>query len=110
MPMTRVAAGHPGHRRGQVAAAAGDVVEVHRLADHQVAVGVEAAPELGAVVLEVALDLELLPQAERVALRGPVDEVAAEAVGEHVVAAERDLGDHPGDRQAVLGPSPGAAS
>ena len=64
----------------------------------EVAVGVEAADELVAVVLEVALDLEALPQLEAVAERRAVGELAAEAVGEHVVAAERDLGDHPGDR------------
>ena len=49
-------------------AAAGDVVEVHRLADDEVAVRVEAPAQLGAVVLEVALDLELLPQPERAVL------------------------------------------
>ena len=58
-----------------------------------VAAGVEAASELGAVVLEVALDLELV-----------VDEVAAEALGEDVVAAERHLGDHPGHGEALVGP------
>ncbi len=69
MPMTRPTPGCA-HRPGEAAAAAGDVVEVHRLADDEVAVGVEAAPELGAVVLEVALDLELLPEAERVGAPG----------------------------------------
>ena len=46
------------------AAAAADVVQIHRLADDQVAVGVEAAHQLVAVVIEVALDLESLPQVE----------------------------------------------
>ncbi len=79
----------------------GDVVQIHRLADHEVAVGVEAMHQSFAVVLEVALDLELLPQPERVAERRPVGEIAPEAIGEHVVAAERDLGDLAGDGETL---------
>ena len=85
-------------------------MQVHRLADHEIAVGVEAAHQLGAVVLEVALDLELLPQPERVAESAPIGEVAAEPVGEHVVAAERHLRHHAGDRQPVARAVAGAAS
>ena len=92
MPRVSARRPHARHRPGDAAAVAGDVVEVHRRADHDVAVGVEAPAELGAVVLEVALDLELV-----------ADEVAAEALGEHVVAAERDLGHHPGHGQPLVG-------
>ena len=55
------------------------------------------------MVLEVALDLELLPEPEVVAELRPLGDVAAEAVGEHVVAAERHLGHHPGDREPFAG-------
>ena len=47
----------------QAAPAAADVVEVHGLGRDQVGVGVEPAGQLLAVVVEVALDLEALPQA-----------------------------------------------
>ena len=64
-----------------------------------------------AVVVEVALDLEALPQVEPAAERRAVGELAAELLGEHVVAAERHLGDHPGDGQALrTDRRPGAAS
>ena len=56
MPATVTSARHPGQRRGDPAPAAADVVVVHRLAQHDVGVGVEALGELVAVVLEVGLD------------------------------------------------------
>ena len=49
---------------------AADVVQVHGLRQQQVAVGVEAPDELVAVVVEVALDLEALPQVEARRARG----------------------------------------
>ena len=58
-------------------------------------------------MVEVALDLELLPQREVVAEVGAVGDRPTEALGEHVVAAERHLGDHAGDGQAVAGPVAG---
>ena len=51
-------------RRFEPTPAAADVVQVHRLADGEIGVGVEAAHELVAVIVEVALDLEPLPQRE----------------------------------------------
>ena len=88
-------------KRGVDAApAAADVVQVHRLREQQVGVGVEAADELVAVVLEVALDLEALPQAEAALER--LDDLAAEAVGEDVVGAEGDLAHHAGEGEALV--------
>ena len=103
MPIDRVGAAEPAHRPLDAAAAAGDVVQVHRLADDQVAVGVEPPRQLVAVMLEVALDLELLPQPERVAHGSPVGELPTEPVGEHVVAAERHLGHHAGHGRGPRG-------
>ena len=96
-----------GHRTRDMAcsnapAPAGDVVEVHRLGDREVAVGVEPPGQLRAVVLEVPLDLEALPHVERVADLGGVGELTAEPVGEHVVAAERHLRDHPRHLESLV--------
>ena len=92
-------------QRGVDAApAAAEVVQVHRLGEQQVGVGVEAADELVAVVLEVALDLEALPQREAVER---LDDLAPEAVGEHVVGAEGDLADHAGQGEALVRPVAG---
>ena len=91
---------HPGERRLGPAPAPAEVVQVHRLGQQQVAVGVEPPHELVALVLEVALDLEALPQ--RVAL-DRLDDLAAEAGAEHVVAAEGHHRDHAGGGQAVVG-------
>ena len=74
-----------------------DIVEVHGLADQQVAVGIESVAELAAVMIEILLDLELLPQPEAVAELGAVRDRAPEPFREHVVAAERHLRDHAGD-------------
>ncbi len=101
MPRTSVGDPHPRHGGLEAAPAGADVVEVHGLADHQVAVGVEAADELVAVVVEVALDLEALPQAGLVVLA--LGQLPAEAVGERVVGPERHLGHHAGDGQPLVG-------
>ncbi len=84
----------------ETAAAPADVVEVHGLGQHEIRVGIEAPDELVAVVFEVALDLEPLPELEPVER---LDQLAAEAVGEHVVGSERDLADHPGQREPLVG-------
>ena len=91
---------HAAHRRVRAAAPAADVVQVHGLGEQQVGVGVEAADELVALVLEVALHLEPLPQREAVER---LDDLAAELAGEDVVAAEGDLADHARDRQRLVG-------
>ena len=63
--------------------------------------------ELRAMVVEVALHLELLPQGEMVAELGTVGDRTTEPLGEHVVAAERHLGDHAGDGKTVCRPVAG---
>jgi hypothetical protein len=83
------------------AAAPTEVVEVHRPVDHQVGVGVEPAGELGAVVVEVALDVEALPHREAV-VQG-VELLAAEPLVEHPLGAVADLGRLPGDGEAHVG-------
>ena len=98
-PMASTGARTRRHRRVGAAPPAAEVVQVHRLGEQQVGVGVEAAHELVAVVLEVALHLEALPQREPVER---LDHLAAEAAGEDVVAAEGDLADHAGDRQRLV--------
>ena len=60
------------YRRFEVAPAPSEIVEVHRLADDEIAVGVEAVTEFGTVVVEVALDLELLPERQVIAEFGAV--------------------------------------
>ena len=57
---------HPPERLGERAAAARDVVRVHRLDEAEVAARVEASRELVAVEVEVALDREAPALAERV--------------------------------------------
>ena len=52
-------------------------------------------------MLEIALDLVLLPHPEDVACFCAPREVSTESIGEHVVAAERDLSDLSGDRQTA---------
>ena len=81
-------------RRGDAAAAAADVVVVHRLDEHDVGVRVEAARELVAVVLEVRLDR--VAAAARAGPRRP--EAAAEPVVELELGAVADLADAAGDR------------
>ena len=100
MPIVRTGTRDPLHRRLEPAPATTDVLQVHRLADHEVGVRVEAADELVAVIVEVALDLEALPEREPVL---QVGHLATEAVGEHVVGPERDLRDLPRDREALVG-------
>ena len=75
MPIVRTGTRMRSIAVSSAAPAATDVVQVHRLADHEIGVGVEAAHELVAVVLEIALDLEALPQREavRAAARPPRD-------------------------------------
>ena len=107
IPIVRFGTVDERHRPLEGASTTGDVVQVHRFADDEIAVGVEPAHELVAVVVEVALDLELLPQPERVAELGPIGEVATEPLGEGVVAAERDLGDLSRDRQTLGRPVAG---
>ncbi len=92
-----------GHRRFETAAPAAHVVQIHCLADDEIAVGVEAAHELVAVMVEVALDFEALPEVELVAQRRPVGELPPEPVVEHVVATERHLGDHASDGEPSVG-------
>ena len=65
----------------------------------QVAVGVEAADELLALVVEVALDLEALLQE----VLQQLDTVPAEAGLVDLVAAVGDVGDHPGQGEAGVG-------
>ena len=60
-----------------LAAVAADVVEIHRAGQVEVAVGVEAADQRVAVVVEVALDVE--GGAERGVEHGPGGRVATEA-------------------------------
>ena len=88
--------------RVQAASTPAQVVEVHGLGEQQVRVRVEAAGELDAVVVEVALHLEPLPHLE--AAVQPLDRLPAELAGEHIVAAEGDLRDLPGERQPGVGP------
>ena len=57
------------------------------------------------MVLEVALDFESLPQREAAVQR--LDDLATEAVGEHIVAAEGDLADHAGQRETFVRTVPG---
>ena len=90
---------HPSHRTFERRPTPRDVVQIHRLADRQIAVGVEPSYELHPVVVEVALDLEALPHPEHLVLWRLVGHLPSEPVGEDVVGAERDLGDHPRDRQ-----------
>ena len=75
-----------------------EVVEVHRLGQQQVAVGIEPPDQLVALVLQVALDLEPLPQREAL---DRLDDLL-EPLAEHVVAAERHHRHHPG-RPGLVG-------
>ena len=88
-----------GHGRVDALPAPAEVVQVHRLGEEQVRVGVEAAHELVAVVLEVALHLEPLPQREAVER---LHDLTSEAAREDVVAAERDLADHASQGQPLV--------
>ena len=56
------------------------------------------------MVLEVALDLEPLPQLEAVER---LDQLTAEPVGEDAVGPERDLADHAGHGETLVGPVAG---
>ena len=58
-------------------------------------------PELAAVMLEVLLDLELLPHVHGLGAIAAMGNGPTEALGKDVVAPERDLGDHAGDGQAL---------
>ena len=78
------------------AASAADVVVVHRVAEHDVAVGVEAPGELRALVLEVALD-RVPPARERVLVALAA---AAEALLELELGAVAHRADPARDRHA----------
>ena len=78
------------------AAAAADVVVVHRARQHDVGVGVEAARELLAVVLEVRLD-RVLPALERMLV---VLVAAVEPLRELELGAVADLPDPARQRRA----------
>ena len=81
-------------------------MQVHRLADDGVTVRIETADQLVAVVVEVALHPEPLPQvvAERAVLVG---QFPTELLGEGIVAAERHLGDLPRGGQPLPRPLTG---
>src|SRR3954451_121355 len=91
---------HAAQRGGDPAAAPGDVVEVHGLGQGHVRAGVEPAHELVTVVVEVALDLVAVVLAEGLLT---VERLAPEALLEHRVGAEGDLGDLAGQGQAAVG-------
>ena len=75
-------------------------MEVHRLPDHEIRVGVETAHEFVTVILEVTLDFEfLVDRLERVVA---THDLATETFGEHVVTSERHLSHHARGRQALV--------
>ena len=98
---TTTRGGGPAEGGAHAAAATADVVGVHRLCQHDVGVGVEAAADLAGVVVEVALDgvAATAPEGVLGALGHP-----AEAVMQLQLAAVGDVGDAAGDPEPVIGP------
>ena len=76
-------------------------MQIHGFTDQQIAVGIEPTNESVAMVVEVALDLELVPQADAVVLGVHVGKITTESVGEHVVTTKRHLGHHSSNRQSL---------
>ena len=85
------------------AAVAADVVVVHRLGQHEVGVGVEAADELVAVVVDVRLDRVAAADEGLLALLV----VASEARRQLELGAVADVADAARDRQALVRPVAG---
>src|SRR5690606_19664719 len=91
--------GRPSQRRRDPVAIPADVVRVHRLDEHEVAVGVEPPRELVAVEVEVALDGEAAAPAHRVETALPT---ARETVVELARGAVVDERHAPGEREAAV--------
>ena len=89
------------HRLGEPTTTACHIVKIHRLANQQVAVGIESTNKSITVVVEISLDFKLVPQADAVVLCIHVGQVATESIGEYVVAAKRHLGHHARNRQTL---------
>ena len=81
-------------------------MKVHGPVEHQVGVGIETSDQLFAVVVEIGLHLEPVPQVVDVPW---VDKIAAESGREDLLAPIGDLSQCPGDGQTGLGPFAGFA-
>jgi hypothetical protein len=90
---------YPAQRGGRSAAAAADVVTVHRLGQRDVAAGVESPGELVGMVVKIGLDGVPAPVPWVLA----VLVVTAEACGKLRLAAVGDVSDPPGHAKAAVG-------